>query len=159
MSTLRDRITHTRIFLVLLVLFLSACGKEKAQSTVPNQENRAQSIQRNLDPQQLALGKKVFATFCSRCHGKQAEGAPNWRKVGADKKYPPPPLNGTGHAWHHPRHILKEIIMNGTKPQGNMPAWKTTLNEKQIDAVIVWFQSLWPDELYAAWQEMDRDSQ
>jgi len=37
-----------------------------------------------------------------------------------------------------------------------MPAWRDKLSDDEIDDIIVWFQSRWPDQVYAAWQRMDR---
>jgi len=36
------------------------------------------------------------------------------------------------------------------------PAWGNTLSEADIEAVIAWFQSLWPDPIHAAWADTDR---
>lgn len=156
----RGRSIKRTLFCLFMVCLGGACSKQESNTAVDAAPAKGEiKLLRQNDPEQLKLGKRVFEKFCSRCHGKHAEGAKNWKKIGKDQKYPPPPLNGTGHAWHHPRHILKEIIMEGTEPDGNMPSWKSTLNEQQIEAVISWFQTLWPDELYAAWAEMDRDSQ
>jgi len=33
-----------------------------------------------------------------------------------------------------------------------MPAWKDRLSESEINDLIVWFQSLWPPEVYGQWQ-------
>lgn len=108
----------------------------------------------------LALGKQVFDANCAACHGDRGQGAPNWQKPGPDGKYPAPPLNGTGHAWHHPMAALQQTIRNGTlRIGGSMPPWKGKLSEEEIQAVIYWFQSKWPDELYAAWKEADDRSQ
>jgi mono/diheme cytochrome c family protein len=72
----------------------------------------------------------------------------------ANGKFPPPPLNGSAHAWHHPQQVLVDTIKNGTaKLGGNMPAWKGKLSEQDIRAIIAWFQSKWSDEIYAAWYE------
>jgi mono/diheme cytochrome c family protein len=106
---------------------------------------------------QLALGKKVFDDNCARCHGDNAQGAADWRKRDADGHYPPPPLNGSGHTWHHSTEMLKQTILNGSpQGKGKMPAWKGKLTEKQIDAVIDWFQSVWPQPVYDAWYEMQQ---
>ena len=72
---------------------------------------------------------------------------------------PPPPLNGTAHAWHHPRKALIYTIKNGTQAiGGNMPAWKDKLTDDEIESIILWFQSKWPDELYQAWAQRDQAS-
>ncbi len=105
----------------------------------------------------METGQALFATHCAECHGPGAEGAANWRKVGPDGKYPPPPLNGTGHAWHHPLTALRFQIRRGGAPVGGvMPAFAEKLDEVQIDAVIAWFQSHWSDEIYGYWTERDR---
>jgi mono/diheme cytochrome c family protein len=36
-----------------------------------------------------------------------------------------------------------------------MPAWKDRLSDQQIEDIIAWFQSRWPDEQYVAWQDID----
>jgi mono/diheme cytochrome c family protein len=114
--------------------------------------------QRNYDAAVLAEGEKLFSVHCAQCHGQNAQGHPQWRKVGADGKYPPPPLNGSGHAWHHSRAVLRNVIKNGSPPgQGNMPAWEGKLTAQQIEHVIDYFQSLWPDPVYSAWIEMQQN--
>lgn len=116
-----------------------------------------QMPQRSYDENQLALGKKVFVTHCAVCHGDNAQGDANWRQRNPDGTFPPPPLNGTGHAWHHSVDVLYEIISDGSQPgQGKMPPWKDKLSREQIEATIMWFQSLWPDQVYAAWYEMQQ---
>ena len=32
-----------------------------------------------------------------------------------------------------------------------MPSFDQKLSRAEIDAIIAWFQSLWPDEIYARW--------
>lgn len=104
--------------------------------------------------EEVELGRQLYAQHCAQCHGVGAQGAANWQKPGPDGKMPPPPLNGTGHAWHHPMRDLVSVIQNGTP--GNMPAWRDKLSGDDTRAVIAWFQSLWPGEIYAAWDRMDR---
>ena len=104
----------------------------------------------------VTLGGKVFKENCATCHGAQGEGAPDWKKIGADGKYPAPPLNGTGHAWHHPLRILYRVVKLGSPGgQGGMPAWGEKLSDGEMVAAIAWFQSKWPDRIYAAWMERE----
>ena len=111
--------------------------------------------QRLYDAKQLDMGKQIFVENCANCHGDNAQGASNWHQRNPDGTFPPPPLNGTGHAWHHSTEVLYDVISNGSQPgQGNMPAWKDKLSKEQIEATIMWFQSLWSDQVYAAWYEM-----
>lgn len=142
-----------KYFIVLLALSLLACDQ---QPSVSSSSTGLMPIQK-FDPAQVKLGGQVYQQNCSRCHGSNAQGDSNWRKRKPNGLFPPPPLNGSGHAWHHPRSVLRDIIENGSKPgDGEMPAWKDKLNGQEIDAVITWFQSIWPDPVYAAWYEMQQ---
>lgn len=110
-----------------------------------------------VDPAALARGEALFKKHCAACHGGRAQGALAWERPGPDGKYPAPPLDGGGHDWHHPMAALKQTIRDGTLGiGGNMPAWRATLSDADIDAVIAWFQSLWPNEIYAVWADIDR---
>ncbi|MDH5180455.1 MAG: cytochrome c [Gammaproteobacteria bacterium] len=117
----------------------------------------AAEVPRDFDFQQMQRGGALFQQHCAVCHGTNAEGASNWQKTGPDGKYPPPPLNGTAHAWHHPTSVLIDVIRNGTiRIGGNMPPWKDKLDEAQIRDIIAWFQAKWPDEIYAAWYRIEK---
>jgi len=94
-------------------------------------------------------GRTLFAENCARCHGDTAQGAENWHIPDAQGRYPAPPLNGTAHAWHHPREQLERVIANGGV---TMPAFGGRLNEQQIADLVTYITSLWPDEIYEAWQ-------
>ena len=52
-------------------------------------------------------GSTLFKQNCSSCHGVNAEGTPDWKKTDSNGKYPPPPLNGSAHAWHHSIEVLQ----------------------------------------------------
>ncbi|MEJ2346011.1 MAG: cytochrome c [Gammaproteobacteria bacterium] len=119
----------------------------------------APAVERVRDSFEIRHGARLFEANCATCHGSQGQGDPNWRQRGPDGKFPPPPLNGTGHAWHHPLKMLKYVIKNGSPGgQGNMPAWKDKLSDREIDAIIAWFQSQWPDHAYNAWYQINRRS-
>ena len=106
----------------------------------------------------LDTGEKLFQTNCAVCHGVKAQGnGKDWNKPDSDGKFPPPALNGTAHAWHHPVGALMQTIRNGTIPiGGTMPAWKNTLSDEEIFSIIVWFSSLWPDEIYNEWMRRNK---
>jgi len=145
----------------VIVASLTGLAGCKPDSPSPAQKSAPMPIvvARWYDAQRVAHGAEVFRENCAACHGANAEGAPNWQKPGADGKYPAPPLNGTAHAWHHPLASLKDTIRNGTaRLGGSMPPWRDKLSEQDIESVIAWFQSHWPDELYAAWARMDGES-
>lgn len=107
---------------------------------------------RKVNLQVYAKGQRLYRNNCAICHGKQGEGAPNWRNQDVNGKWPAPPLNGTGHTWHHSTEVLTRIIKEGTgKLGGNMPAWKDRLNDQEIEAILTWVKAQWPDEIYSAW--------
>jgi mono/diheme cytochrome c family protein len=143
----------------MVLLVLAGCdshapgtGRSIASLTGP-------ALQRDHDPQQVALGESLYRQHCVECHGQGAEGSPDWRHRDTEGMFPPPPLNGTGHAWHHSTSWLKQMILDGSPAgQGKMPAWRGRLSEPEVEALITWFQSLWPDEVYVAWHEMQQNN-
>ena len=109
-------------------------------------------------PAMVSSGARIFAASCASCHGASGEGAANWQQRGADGFFPPPPLNGSGHTWHHPLSALRATIeRGGTAFGGKMPAFKGQLDRRRQDAVIAYIQSLWPSAIYTAWaQQIER---
>jgi mono/diheme cytochrome c family protein len=102
---------------------------------------------------QVDNGSQVYEKNCLSCHGIKAQGLTlNWKQPLEDGSYPPPPLNGRAHAWHHPLKLLKRTINKGGIPLGGkMPAFENVLNDKEKIAVIAYFQNFWNDEIYNAW--------
>lgn len=153
---------NIRMLLVLMTsAFLSACDvpppASKQAGKAPAAISPPAPVVRQHDFEQVQRGAQLFQQSCAQCHGQQGEGAPNWRQRNADGKFPPPPLNGSGHTWHHPMQALKFTIKNGTeKIGGSMPAWKGKLSDEEINDIIAWFQSKWPDEIYSAWYQNDQ---
>lgn len=106
--------------------------------------------------EQVIFGKQIFAKNCAICHGYNAEKTIDWKKTLPDGSYPPPPLNDTAHAWHHPYKQIIEIITDGgASYKGNMPAFKDSLTLEEKDAAIAYFQSFWSDETYNKWVKYD----
>lgn len=138
-------------------LLLSGLVLLGACHDAPMSGSGATSAPPTLEPARIARGAEVFRQSCATCHGDRAQGAFNWTKPGPDGKYLPPPLNGSAHSWHHPFAQLKQTIQEGTlRLGGSMPPWKGRLSEADTEAVILYFQSLWPTEIYQAWADMDR---
>jgi len=104
--------------------------------------------------EQVAAGKLLFRQNCAACHGQNAEATPDWKTTDANGNYPPPPLNGSAHAWHHDLDLLRRTISEGgAKLGGQMPPFEDRLNPAEIDSVIAFFQSQWPDEIYQRWAD------
>ncbi len=112
---------------------------------------------REYDPKVLSHGQQMFQSHCAICHGMQAQGTvEDWTQKDQDGRYPPPPLNGTAHTWHHSVTSLVRTIKNGTQViGGSMPAWKDELSDEEILSIILWLSSLWPEEIYQAWMQVN----
>ncbi len=132
--------------IVLVTASLQAGCTPAAEEKVPG---------RWYTPNQVERGRVTFATHCARCHGRNAQGTPEWRETDANGNYPPPPLNGSAHAWHHPLPVLTRVIEQGGIPLGGvMPGFSAMLDRGEIRETIAFFQSFWPDETYARWAEL-----
>lgn len=106
--------------------------------------------------EQATRGKELFARNCAGCHGKQGEATPDWQKPNEQGQFPPPPLNGTAHTWHHPLDLLRRTVKEGgVKVGGSMPAFGGVLSGEDINDVLAYVQSLWPEEIYATWAKMN----
>ncbi|MCP5298082.1 MAG: cytochrome c [Chromatiaceae bacterium] len=109
--------------------------------------------------EQVEAGAALYAQNCASCHKPNAEGASDWKTRDANGKLPPPPLNGTAHAWHHSLDLLRTVVKRGGAPVGgSMPPFAGKLAPQEIDAILAWVQSHWSDEIYAIWHERDRAS-
>ena len=134
--------------LLIMLLSLSACGD--TQTPV---EGRWYS------EEQVAAGEPLYQTYCSVCHGADGSATAEWRTVDAAGNYPPPPLNGSAHTWHHPLEVLDAtIVAGGAEFGGVMPGFGEVLDAEDRLAIIAWFQSLWSDDIYQRWREIDERS-
>lgn len=140
------------LYVLLLATAIHLKVGNSAESRVTEPGARSAKPERNIDARIYTQGQRLYRQHCAQCHGKHAEGDANWRQRDAEGAFPPPPLNGTGHTWHHPKHVLVEIIKNGTAASGGkMPAWKDKLSDAEIHAILSWISAQWPDEIYQAW--------
>ncbi|MFP4611732.1 MAG: c-type cytochrome, partial [Thiohalophilus sp.] len=82
-------------------LGLAGCDDPVSSDNQPQANQRAASqveaASRNQDMQQILRGGKIYQQNCAVCHGKLGQGAENWRQRDEDGKFPPPPLDGSGH--------------------------------------------------------------
>ena len=139
----------------LLVLSLLTAGLLSACSDEIEVEAAADGA-RWYNASQLAAGSEVFAANCARCHGSEAQGlVDDWKQKLDDGSFPPPPLNGSAHAWHHPQSVLLQVIDNGGADfGGNMPGFASVLQPEEKLLAIAFFQSFWSDEIYQQWVKM-----
>lgn len=147
---------------LILLLLLTACEKQdklpqNTNETVADKLLEKIANERWFTKQQLIAGKQVFAGNCAVCHGEGAKGTvADWKQRLSNGKYPPPPLDGSAHAWHHSLSVLRRSINEGGQQiGGTMPAMKNKLNEVQITNVLAYITSLWPDETYQRWAKIN----
>ena len=132
-----------RFFILISLGLLTSCQSN---------ENELPLANRWYTQSQVTLGSAIYKKSCMVCHGVKAQSVSSWRTPLPDGSYPPPPLNGTAHTWHHSRAKLKEIITQGNRRlDGKMPAFKHKLNAGEIEAVIAYVQTLWPEPIYQQW--------
>lgn len=150
-----------KIFATLVVgLGLAACDQVPSGASNPAREDDVASFKRTQDAAQVARGKQVYETHCLECHGEQGKGlAGDWRVRDADGMFPPPPLDDSAHAWHHPTAALLQTIREGSPPgMGKMPAWQGKLSEAEMQDVVAYIKSLWSDPVYELWMKLERQS-
>ncbi len=114
-----------------------------------------------LNPVQVAQGQRLYANYCSSCHGVNLEGQPNWKQPLPDGKLRPPPHDSSGHTWHHPDDLLLEIIANGGDPAiSTMPAFGDTLSEAEMRAVLAFIKASWglEEREFQWWVSTTRDA-
>lgn len=148
------------ILIPFAVLVLAACDRDepdpKALWTDTAAPAGAPVHLRWYTEDQVAAGAALYQQNCASCHKENAEGTADWKTRDANGKLPPPPLNGTAHAWHHPLSILRTVVVRGGAPVGgSMPPFGDKLDTQQIDAILAWVQSHWSDEIYRIWHERD----
>ncbi len=151
------------LFLWVLVLFsmlLAGCTSDDQSAGSSADAPKIETVgSRWYTADGVSRGAPIFARLCADCHGKNAQGSFTWRQQGADGKYPPPPLNGTAHGWHHPiRALGSQIKFGAPGGSGTMPGFAQTLSDQDVIDVIAWFQDKWSDEIYAAWLVREQQS-
>lgn len=118
-----------------------------------------------ISPSNTALvtrGKIIYEQNCASCHGFKLEGQPDWRQRLPNGRLPAPPHDVTGHTWHHPDHVLIDIVKHGlvpgkTAPEGyesDMPAYSGLLKDEDIPAVLAYIKSSWPAEALEAQRDI-----
>ena len=160
-QAIRRLLIRLNILLFTAIGVLTGCDNEAAR--VPERwTEKAAPVSAPVPPRwfrddQVRQGEALYRTHCAECHGQEAQGAANWRDPGSDGRFPPPPLNGSGHAWHHSVEVLYQVIMRGIHgSEKSIASWQDKLTQGQAMAIIAWFQSLWSDTIYTAWYEGSR---
>ena len=94
----------------------------------------------------IVSGKIAYQNNCVSCHQVNLAGAENWKGLDEDGHRKAPPLNGTGHTWHHDDATLHTIIKYGlvgivSDYEGKMGGFGDNLSDKDIDSVLAYIKS------------------
>ena len=101
----------------------------------------------------IARGELLYNQHCASCHMSNLSGAKNWKSKDKDGHNLSPPLNGSGHTWHHSDELLHNIIKHGfinlvKNYKGKMAGFGDKMSDKQIDSVLSYIKSHWEDKIY-----------
>ncbi|MGB4074841.1 cytochrome-c oxidase, cbb3-type subunit III [Pseudomonas sp.] len=80
------------------------------------------------DPQALKMGGRLFATYCSICHGSDGKGAVGF-----------PNLTDNHWRWGGEANVIKASILNGR--MGAMPAWAAVIGEDGVQQVAAYVRN------------------
>jgi mono/diheme cytochrome c family protein len=100
------------------------------------------------------LGKEAYQVHCVTCHQSNLSGQVGWKdKMDKDGHRLAPPLNGTGHTWHHNDKILFYIVKLGLGKmvpnyEGKMMGFGDKLNDQEIKSVLAYIKSFWSNKYY-----------
>jgi len=83
------------------------------------------------DEEAIAAGRKIYNTFCSQCHGSEANGiAPRFGKYSADLR-----------KFNKGFYEFAGIVVAG-KPEKQMPPWGDYLDGDQISQIGAYLETL-----------------
>lgn len=103
------------------------------------------------ESERIAQGQTLYGVRCASCHGKNLEGQPNWKTPLPNGRMPAPPHDKSGHTWHHADKALAGVTKLGLKLfagdnyESDMPAFGTILSDQEIEAIMTYIKSTWPE--------------
>jgi mono/diheme cytochrome c family protein len=151
---MRKKVLYT-CFLIAIVGLVGCQNQENDIASQAGDTTIAQTS-RWYTNEQVLRGKEIYNQYCIGCHLVDAQGTTEWKKTLDDGSYPPPPLNGSAHAWHHSLDVLMSVIDSGGVPLGGkMPAFGNVLTQSEKLSVIAYFQSFWNEEIYTRWKQIN----
>ena len=117
------------------------------------------------ESRRIAQGQALYSARCASCHGKNLEGQPNWQRPLPSGRMPAPPHDKTGHTWHHADKALAGVTKLGLKPfagdnyESDMLAFGTILSDEEIEVILTYIKSTWPERERAYQEQMTQQSE
>jgi mono/diheme cytochrome c family protein len=161
-------------FAVILILAVPACQREPDDGALASASSLSEvagtaapviPAPPALDADAVALGSALYAEHCAACHGARLEGEGAWKERNEDGSFRAPPHDATGHTWHHSDDQLREAVLRGGARlpadigQSEMPTFADTLSLSEVDAVLAYIKSNWPEEIRAVqWEQTMRQT-
>ena len=115
------------------------------------------SFERQQHEAETSVGAAIYAENCASCHGADLKGEADWQTPNPDGTLPAPPHDEDGHTWHHSDRLLVNYIkLGGARAlaqdgvvgfKSGMPAFEGILSDAEIDAVLDFIKSRWPEEI------------
>ena len=118
-------------------------------SLIPLFSYKVVAKSQNID---IFRGMELYKSNCASCHMGNLAGNPDWKSgLDDDGQRLPPPLNGTGHTWHHSPEQLFQVIRYGYKKfdpnyKGKMLG-NDDLSEDDVWSILEYIKSVWPKEI------------
>jgi mono/diheme cytochrome c family protein len=109
-------------------------------------------------------GRQLYLDNCAACHGETLEGQPQWRERLPNGRMPAPPHDETGHTWHHSDEQLFRITHDGVAAivggnyESDMPAFGDMLTDDEIEAILDYIKSTWPERARAYQEQMSEQN-
>ena len=148
---------NQRMAVLAAVLCLLAASCSAGQATVADQLGDSIFGEPppvpNIDMAAAADGEVLYQAHCAVCHGSNLEGAADWMISDDQGRLPPPPMDSSGHTWHHSDQLLTDIVLNGSPdPESAMRGFEDRLSDGDIAAILAFFKTRWgTDERQFQW--------
>ena len=131
-----------------LVTYAALAQQETAPETA--EATTVEILGQEADAETLRLGEEIYAENCASCHGADLEGQPDWKRRLENGRMPAPPHDASGHTWHHSDQDLFVITREGVDAvvpgyESDMPAFGSILSDDEIQAVLAFIKSTWPE--------------
>ena len=143
------------IFLFIVIFLGLVFFNEKNR----DDDNFSNSVSMESASKQILLGSSLYLENCASCHGNKLQGQPKWNiEKDSDGHNYAPPLNGTGHTWHHNQEYLFNVTRYGFKKmdpnyKGKMMG-NEDLTDDEIWSILAYVKFIWPDSIKDKYKSM-----